>query len=65
MMDNEIKTLADHNRRMVEAASAHLTATQLEAFKRMMDQQTDSMNMMMRSLGQSEQAGSPGPAGAP
>jgi hypothetical protein len=54
MMDNELKTLKEHNRRMVEAATAHLTPTQLDAFRRMMDQQTDSMNLMMRSLGQPE-----------
>jgi hypothetical protein len=64
MMDNELKTMAEHNRRIVEAASAHLTPTQLDAFRRMMDQQTESMNMMMRTFGDPGEDEASGQAGS-
>lgn len=51
MMDDELQRATDHQRRFVDVAANHLTATQLEEYKRHVDQQQDMMRTMMRAMG--------------
>ena len=52
----------ESNRRLLEAAAAHLTPQQVASYKRMMDQEQEMERMMMRTI-ESQQRGAQGQGG--
>lgn len=46
----QVQYMADQNHRLIKAASSHLTAAQLDGYRRMLKQQEDMTRMMLGSM---------------
>jgi hypothetical protein len=50
VLENQLKRAVDGNQRRLAAASPHLTVAQRDAYRRLLEQQTNMATMMMRSM---------------
>lgn len=50
-LDQQLQQVADGNRRLLNVASGHLNAQQLDSYRKMLDQQTEMMRGLMGAMG--------------
>lgn len=63
LIEDQLKVMSSQNERLVNAATSHLSATQLDGYKRMLSQQEGMLRAIMGSMNTSGNAA--GQAGAP
>jgi hypothetical protein len=50
ILENQLKRTVEVNQRRLQAASPHLTVAQRDAYRRLLEQQTNMANMVLRSM---------------